>query len=299
MAVVWVNPGLKLKGEQAQNPEEPVLPQVAKLADPSHIPNIKGFWKCLAKKQLLVKPPGIVDRPVASTQDVESAGLVGNDRGYYSPGPGARTRSAAREAREKLTQYFQSKTRRKLSKQEKRCEILWDVAIAHELVKKQLFGVGGPDCDTDEEDVDPRLHLPEEEEILFKKHVAEQVDNLKSGLSDKVVQIVETVPVTDFYAEIRYLEAGETQGQELSPEDCEQRSVTLGGWSGSSPDFVVLEEDDLSEPSDNGAFEHVEHDRPVLPIQETPLDILAMDAQVLAQLTQAITGRPCKGSRVD
>ena len=144
MAAIWVNPGLNLEGKPTNSLEETVSSQATELAESQEIPKIEGNW------QLQVNLPGIVDRLAVSTQDVERAGLIVNDRGYYSPGPGTQTRSAAREARAKLTQYFQSKTRRKLSKQEKR-EILWDVAIAHDPVKKQLFGLGGPDSDTDEE----------------------------------------------------------------------------------------------------------------------------------------------------
>ncbi len=215
MASIWVNPGLNLEGKLTSSSETPESLQTAKLAESHEIPKIQGDW------HLQVNPPGIVDRPPVSTQDVESSGLIVNNRGYYSPGPGTRARSADQEARTKLTQYFRAKTRRKLSKQEKRCEILWDIAIASDLVKKQLFGLGGPDSDTDEEDVDPRLRLPEDQEISFKHCIAEQVDDLKTGLSDKVVRIVESAPITDFYAEIRHLEPGE----ELPPKDRERRSV--------------------------------------------------------------------------
>ena len=82
MAAIWVYPGLNLEGNQAGSSETPGSSQTAKLAESHEIPKIQGNW------HLQVNPPGVVDRPAVSTQDVERAGLIGNDRGYYSPGPG-------------------------------------------------------------------------------------------------------------------------------------------------------------------------------------------------------------------
>ena len=104
---------------------------------------------------MATRPPDIVDSPALSTQDVEIAGLIIDDRGHLSPGPGTRTRNAASEARKQLSQYFQAKSKHKLTKRVKQVDIYWDVAIARELVKKPLFKVSGPDSDTVSEDIDP------------------------------------------------------------------------------------------------------------------------------------------------
>ncbi len=281
MEAIWVCPGLNFNENQSGS--ENSHSQIDTLANPPSAST--RITRARVAESLQIKRPGIVDRPSLTTQDVESAGLVYNNKGTYSPGPGTRTRSAAREARLNISQYFQSKYRRKLSKASKSCEIAWDIEVGRKLVKKQLFGATHSDSDTDEEAVDPQLRLPEEEEILFK----EQVDNLRTGLSDEVVQVIDATPVKDYYAEIRHIldkRAPETQA-EHSPGVHELRSGTPGAWSKSSSDFELIDESDHLDDGD-GEFEHV-LPQPVIPDRANTVFGMA-DAVALDQLTQAITG---------
>ncbi len=281
-AAIWVCPGINPENDEIVESQTTTLAVQRDASDRAANNPIS--------EPLLVEQPGIVSRPALTTQTVERAGLVVNERGTYcySPGPGTRTRSAAQEARRRLAVYFQSKNKRKLSKRGKQCDIRWDIEIGRELVKRQLFGISRPDSDTDEEEVDPRLRLPEEEEILFK----EQVDNLKVGLSDKVVEIVQAAPVNDYYAEIRHILAKQAQERqealERSSDGRAPRSGTPGGWSKSSSDFELIDEPDDVEDEGDGDFEHINRDI-VTPDKAEPVVRMA-DADALLQLTQAITG---------
>ena len=66
------------------------------------------------------------------------------------------------------------------------------MALAKDLVKKQLFKADNQSDDTDTEDPDPAKWLPEkEEEVSFRDNIHEIVDDLRQGMSPTVTTALE------------------------------------------------------------------------------------------------------------
>ncbi len=230
---VWINPGIntpRVTGRERtvaaeRDPTSSQIHDVAKSI--SVVPGRVGKRELRA---LGIQPYAKDDQNIATKTGKDS---------YISPGPGSRTRGAAQETRTFLSSYFQSKVKRKQSKNRREFETEWDLALSPDAVKRNLFD----DREFDEEisfrpetDRDPRPRT-EQVQAELTEHWERMKSDLREGLSPQVHDFCDNIPdlsseEEEFELKHRFLVRDVPDGA----EDCE----TPEGSQASSPSFEII-----------------------------------------------------------